>query len=159
MHNWLAKLKEYWSLRNLEKLDRENKRLMAKLEHQIQFSADLQQQMYQKEELLVKMQKMHDLQLKTIAVYEFDWEVNDQMTRDQRIRILNDAFLIDGFKELLGNNIYQYKKRFIESKEQDNKALYWAEVYQNILSKMKASHELFLKGKQSVSMTDEPDNV
>lgn len=90
------------------------------------------------------MFEIHAMQLKHTITNEFDWEVKDDLTPAQRMAIYNNAFLVDGFKEMLAFNVFQYKRHFIESKQRDindDKSLYFAECYQNILTKMRHSHE------------------
>jgi hypothetical protein len=72
---------------------------------------------------------------------EYDWGIADDYTPQRRAQIFAEAYNVDGLKELLSFNIYAYRRKFIESKEADIKALYFAETYQNLLDKMKNSHQ------------------
>ncbi len=81
----------------------------------------------------------------------FNWEFStDPRSRDQTVTIFNQAYQVDGLKEALANNVYFFKKKFIESPKTEQRALYYAEAYQRLLAKMVAAHEEVLKRERII---------
>ncbi len=77
-------------------------------------------------------------------VIDWDFETSSR-DPNQTMQVLNSAYNVDGLKELLANDIYFYKRKFVESKGEDASSLYHAEAYKRLLSKMVKSHEFSLK--------------
>lgn len=74
--------------------------------------------------------------------YTFDFSFETKL-RDPEgtATILNAVYSVDGFKELLLNDIYWYRRKAVESKELDVASIHFAEAYQRLLDKMMKSRE------------------
>lgn len=74
--------------------------------------------------------------------FPFSTKIRDP---EKTASIFNEAYAVVGFKELLENDVYFYKRKFIESKKLDEESYYLAEAYARILEKMVRSHDLLAK--------------
>ncbi|TAL21843.1 MAG: hypothetical protein EPN94_12135 [Nitrospirae bacterium] len=81
----------------------------------------------------------------------FDWPFTiSPRSQEETISIYNAAWNITGFKEALSNNVYFYKKRFIETGDKEIRSMYYAEAYQRLIDKMAAAHEAVLKRERII---------
>lgn len=81
---------------------------------------------------------------------DFAWDFKiAPRDQDETITIYNEAYNVTGFKEALANNVYQAKKKFVESDGKEVSSLYTAEVYQRILDRMTTAHRVVEKRKAS----------
>jgi hypothetical protein len=75
--------------------------------------------------------------------FDFTFDTKGRTVGENQL-IFNALYGVYGFKEMLANDIYQYRRRFIESEKPDPSCLYVAEAYQRLLDKMTQSHKEIL---------------
>lgn len=81
--------------------------------------------------------------------YRFDFTFDSkQRDPEQTATILSQAMSVEGFKEMLANDIYWYKRKAIESKEDGLSHVHYAEAYQRLLDKMEKSREYLVTIKE-----------
>lgn len=86
--------------------------------------------------------------------FKFAWpfETKPRDPQDTML-IFNAVYAVPGFKELLSNDIYFYKRKFIESDSKEVESLYMAECYQRLLDKMVKSHQTLLAKVKEIEDT------
>lgn len=82
---------------------------------------------------------------------KYDWEFTvSPRPQNETVTVYNDAYNVPNFKEALSNNVYFWKRKFIESDGVDAKSLYYAEAYQRLLDLMVRSHKLAEKRVEDI---------